>query len=205
MNRLTTLLLVSVVLSQLGCASTSSQDEMNTFSFMYDNQEYSIVSIKIPPDDPTNYLLLREQNTFILRARDNNLDGVLDTLLVGNVSLDQANEIYSHGLSQAINKGRYNRYEPSRIYALQVEEGSHAIQSYEQPIGTWNNRFIIYNSDNEIEVSIRDQKADGTLDHIEKGQQDLQSSQPLYDNLLEAGIQQGRIANVNGVFVVSKL
>jgi len=169
---------------------------------MYDDQEYSIVSIKVHLNDPTNYLLLRDQNTFVLRARDNNLDGVLDTLLLGSLSLEQANEIYTFGLSQAVNEGRYNRHQPSRTFYLTVEKGSHAIQSYEQPPGTWHNRFIVYDSENDIQVSILDQNADGTLDLFEKGQEDMMLNQSLYDNVLETGMQQGRIAKINGAFVV---
>ena len=156
---------------------------------MFDEREYSIVSIKVHPNAPTNYLLLREQDAFRLRARDNNLDGVLDTLLLGTLSLEQANEIYAYGLSKAIDEGRYNRHKPSRVFSLTFEEGSYAIQSYEQPTGTWNNRFIIYNSENEIQVSVLDQKADGNLDRVERGQEDMIINQPIYDNVLDTGIQ----------------
>ena len=62
---------------------------------MYDDREYDIVSIGVNSVNPVNYLLLREGDTVVLRARDNNVDGVLDTLLVGTVSLDEANRIYA--------------------------------------------------------------------------------------------------------------
>ncbi len=63
------------------CTATRSQPEVNRFTFVYDNTTYDILSTDAIHGVPVNYLLLREGNTFLLRARDNNLDGVLDTLL----------------------------------------------------------------------------------------------------------------------------
>ena len=202
MNGFSILLLACALLFGWGCSSTSYQTEVNQFSFIYDDQMYSIVSIGVVPGNSVNYLLLREDGTLLLRARDNNLDGVLDTLLVGSITMEKADEIYAHGISQAITEGKYRQSQPSRVFFQRTAEGFYAIQTFEHASFSSYNKFVIHNNIEQTEVIFLDQKADGTLDQIESGKGELQPSQSLYEQLLQAGIQTGQIVRTNGYYLV---
>ncbi len=197
-----TTLALTAILFFHGCASSPPPTEVNRFTFVYNNLAYDILSTDAIRGVPVNYLLLREGNTFLLRARDNDLDGVLDTLLAGDFSLEEANVIYAFGIAQAFAENKFKRREPPRVFYKRTVDGYYAIQSYEAAPNDWYIRFIIFNTRNNSEIAIIDVHADGILDHVEKGDGDPEASQPLYEEILEAGIRAGQITSLQGVFVV---
>ena len=204
MNAITKMLILGVLCMQLGCASTSTsnQGQENRFSFTYNDQEYSILHRSLPLNNTVNYLLSREGEAIVLSARDNNLDGVLDTLLIGDLPLETANTVYAFGINQSIAEGRYEQGEESRVFLQRTSEGFYAVQSYQQSAGVWYNTFVVYDTAEQQETRFVDQRADGVLNQVETGVGDLAATQALYQSFLEKGIQAGYIANKNGFYIV---
>ncbi|MEM7381152.1 MAG: hypothetical protein AAF361_08125 [Bacteroidota bacterium] len=120
----------------------------------------------------------------------------------GDLTLEEANTVYTHGISQAISEGKYRQQLPSRVLTQRTADGYYVIQSSELSPSVWYNTFIIYNSNDETEIRILDLSADGTLDEYESGSGDLEMSQLIYSRMLEEGVQAGRIVRVNGGFIV---
>ena len=202
MNTLPIFLFACILLFQWGCSSTSYQSEESRYSFLYNDQEYAILSRSLITGKSVNYLLMQGRDALLLSARDDNIDGVLDTLLIGDSSLENANTVYSYGMALAVTEGKYRQNQPSRVYYQRTEEGFYAIQTYEQSPSIWYNRFIIYDAVEKNEIILLDRNADGILNQIEAGNADLNASQPLYRNFLKAGVEAGQIVNINGSFVV---
>lgn len=89
-----------------GCETTSTLPR-NTFTFTHEGRTYEIVGVDDSPEEGRNFLILREGSQILLRARDDEQDGHLDTLLSGNLSLEDANRIYAVGIQQAYAQGQY--------------------------------------------------------------------------------------------------
>ena len=202
MKGFSVILLSFTLLSQWGCSSTPPQSEVNRFLFEYNDKEYSILSFGIRTGDPVNYLILREGESVALRARDNNLDGLLDTVLIGTITIEQANLIYSEGIAQALARGKYEKRQPLRVFTYATEEGVFSIQSFKRADQGWYNRFVIQYSSDETEITFMDQDANGVLDIPLGEEEDLDNSQSVYSTILEAGIQAGQIVPSNGSYIV---
>ena len=186
-----------------GCRSTSLPAEVSQFSFFYDRLEYTIYSIRPVGGNPANYLLLREDARVVLRAKDDDLDGILDTLLVGDISLEEANAIYARGIAEAVLAGKYQTSEPIRIYVQEQEAGgTYTIQSYKETAGSLYNMFSIQGVERSDIAVFVDFRADGTLDRLESGSADLEKSQALYERMLGEGVDAGKILRDNGAFIV---
>jgi hypothetical protein len=197
------LFFICTLASGWGCTSTSPQPEVSQFSFFYEGREYSIYSIRSIQDQPANYLLSRDGNTVVLRAKDGDLDGVLDTLMLGSISFEKANAIYASGISQAVRSGKYATSEPFSVYVRDLMTGGFSsIQTYDQAAGATYNVFTVRDVEQGIYAVFVDVHADGTLDRIESGTADLEVIQMLYESVLTEGLQSGRLVRIGGAFIV---
>lgn len=203
MNAITILPILCILLVYGACSSTSHPTGVHQYSFIYEGEGYSILSTDANRASPVNYLLQREQGITLLRARDEDLDGILDTLLLGTISLVEANAIYLAGISLALKDGKYKNRQTEHVFSQKTEEGYLAIQSYPGSSDSLRNiRFVIHNALENRDVVFLDEKADGTLDRVVRGEGDLESSQVLYERLLEAGLQAGQVTKTGRYYAV---
>ena len=198
-----TLPTLALVIFLAGCATTKNQTIKNVFTFDHDGHSYQIVSINTETGEGTNFLNLVDENGMeALSARDLDQDGTLDVIIKGQLSLEEANFIYSAGISNAKLKGSYNEREPLRSFEATHSNTLYTIRSYYVEDLTLTNMFIIHNASGGHESILEDITGDGVLDHIEKGSITLEEAQLLYDIILKAGIEKGRIELIGTTYVV---
>ncbi|MEX0685710.1 MAG: hypothetical protein WD267_05020 [Balneolales bacterium] len=191
------------LLTIVGCGTTEDQVERgrNTYHFEYEDQTYRIISLTDPENNGSNYLVLSQEGQVKLRARDNDQNGVLDTLLLGEISLDKANEIYTTGISLAIADHKFEERTPSRVFEYIVNDTIYIVQTIMQD--SPYNRFIIYDQKNGDEhIILIDNEANGILDEKENGDMDFKSYQELYSIVLKAGLTEGRVRNEEGRYII---
>ena len=107
MKYATLLLTLLLGLCAEGCTTTRNAPSRSLFAFSYEGDTYEILSLVIPTNGGSNFLLLRQGERVVLRAQDEDQDGTLDTLLTGNLTLESANRIYAQGIAQAQAQGKY--------------------------------------------------------------------------------------------------
>lgn len=185
----------------VGCGSTKTERTQFQFTFQYDGAEYLIISVVVSSDGGHNFLTRREDGELVFSAKDEDQNGVLDTILVGNMSLASANHIYARGIELARNQGRYREIPGTRIFEYRMLGSVYVVQSLTPDVGQFLNRFTYFNS-YRTEIICMDDDADGVLDRIQHGLADLEVSQELYETVLKVGVQRGLIRAVDNRYVV---
>ena len=90
-----------------GCRTAAPEPTPGPFRFALEGRDYEVVSVADPPGGGRNVLLRRDGGRVVLRAVDADQDGRLDTLLVGRLTLEEADRIYADGLRQAEARGQF--------------------------------------------------------------------------------------------------
>ncbi len=195
-------LMLGFVLFSCGCGGARTGFDRNAFSFDYGDGSYEIISIPVTANRGGNFLLLREGGKYVLRARDVNQDGVLDTLLFGHLSLERANQIYAAGLAEARAGGRYKTRKPSRIFELYQAENIYAIRTHVLGSDAWYNEFTFFDSATNDGTILLDADANGVLDGAENEERDVGKNQQFYETALTEGLRTGRIVLVDNRYRV---
>ncbi len=191
----------SALLALGACGSTRPAATQHVFRFTHDGHDYEIISVVVSADGGHNFLTRRDEGEWVLSAKDENQNGRLDTVLIGDVTLPLANEIYEAGIAEARARGKYREQTGSRIFEYQSLEYLYVVQTFVADSGEWYNSFAHFDI-NGREVVIFDTDADGDLDRVARGVVDIEASQRVYELALEEGIRCGRILATNGRFVV---
>jgi len=195
-------LLLALVLYVGGCATTNPEPERHSFAFTYEGDPYEIISVVVPTGGGGNYLALYEGNRFLIRAKDRDQDGRIDTVLVGDITLETANRIYAAGIAEAQRQGKYRETISSRVYELIQAGHTYLIQTYVVDAGRSYNKFILYDTAIGQETVFVDAEGDGILDSVASGDADLDASQPVYEMVLQEGIRDGRITRIDDRYTV---
>jgi hypothetical protein len=172
-----------------------------SFPFAHEGIDYEIISVVVSDDGGHNYLTRRSVGQLVFSAKDEDQNGTLDTVLVGNISLDEANDIYLDGIDQARSLGRYREEQDPYLFEYWIGGVTYAIHSFN--VGTDRHyNTLTFPDVVGREVICVDDGADGNLDRFKKGFGDLKASQDLYSSILSEGVRQGRIVVVGGSYVV---
>ena len=77
-----------------------------------------------------NLLLMNDQNgEIIVEGVDEDSDGKLDELLLGKITLSEANRIYYVGIEQALESGNFNSKNELRIFEFTDPPYSYTIET----------------------------------------------------------------------------
>lgn len=148
----------------LGMAcSTVKPAGSSRFSFVVDGRSYEIISIRDAEGGGANLLIHREGTKAVYRAMDSNRDGVIDFIQSGNISLENANRIYSAGLDIAREQGFYKPLYIDRVFRHTINLTRYEIRTYGNNAQTWFNTFRIGSEDRIWQ----DSDADGVLDAVD--------------------------------------
>jgi len=179
------------------------QPSRSIFAFDFEGQSYEIISTVIETNSGYNFLIQRENQQIVLRAIDNEQDGILDSLMIGNVTLEKANEIYMSGIQKANLKGGLKKQIHRRNYQITGYTVSYNLQTYHLLSGEIYNKFIIIDNRTNQHIVLLDMNADGVLDKIEKDNNDLMKYQGLYKNVIDSGIWDGKINKKDNMYLVN--
>ena len=179
-------LLASSAALGLACATTAL-DTDGAFAFEVDGRTYGILGTG-PAGERANELVSLE-GPVRLRARDRDQDGRLDTLLVGDLPLAEADAIYARGIAIARAAGAYAERVPPRTFATPDGPYTLVVWSVASGGADWENRFVMYEGAQSGQVFV-DADADGVLD-------DAPDAQDAYARALSAGRRAGRVEVVD--------
>jgi hypothetical protein len=177
----------------VGCASTKPELRQSIFGFDYGGERYQIISVVVADEGGYNHLVRRDAERYVLHARDYDQDGELDTLLIGDVTLEQANRIYAAGIEQAKIEGRFRSLTNTRLYEVELPEGVCTILTFPAGLESWTNRFTFVEAETQVLVTFLDLTANGSLDRVEGGAGDLAIGQALYTRALQRGLREDRV------------
>lgn len=183
-----------------GCASTRESPSKHVFTFTHEGRGYEILSSDAYSALRGNYLIGRDGSEVVLRAVDEDQDGQIDDVEIGDVSREHANSIYMAGIAKAWNAGRFHQQDPFVAYEMRQSGQLLVVRTYRG--ADVYNRFIVYDAaDNSTTVGL-DSDLDGRLDRIERPGLDTKVIQEAYAFALDAGLREGRIEHIESRFLV---
>lgn len=172
------------------------------FVFDVEGADYQILSVVDPEGNGANYLLCRVDGRTVLRALDGDQDGVIESVLTGAISVQEANRIYALGIQAASSGGKVDRREAPRLFRLEERGQTWSVRTVMDGPGSPYNTFSVIDSDGTHRAVATDEGADGTLDRLVEGDYPLVSAQSLYRTTLDRGQLLGRILREDGHFIV---
>ncbi len=198
-TRLALGLTVGAALWIAACTGTRPPPPTGQFAFEYEGTPYAIISTEAIVGEGN--VLLRRAHPF-LRADDRDQDGRLDTVVAGNLTLAQANQVYAAGLAQAEARGKRQERVLAPTFTVELSGGACTIQTLRSRDGQLFNRFVCIAAAQPQPVIALDNEADGVLDRLEQGSTRLDSLQTRYAFVLQRGIGEGRVERRDGAFWV---
>lgn len=186
----------------LSCANLRSEPEQTVYRFKYGDSDCQIVGSRAPGGERVNLLVGRENDQVVFRALDRDQNGMIDEVLQGDVSVEEANAIYAEGIAHSIRRGKYRERRVPMVYEVIDRGRIYIIRTHPEGDDSFRNTFTMYDRATGGEEAFEDADADGVLDAAGEGQEEWQRNQELYVRVLEAGVRDGRIAKVCGRYIV---
>ncbi len=184
-----------------GCASLS-QGPVKAFEFERDAVTYAILAFDTGAER-LNDLVRLDGDRLLLRARDLDQDGRLDTMLVGSLALDDANAIYADGIDAARSRGRYRVRVPDRTYALRLMTGRLVVWSVAEGGSDWSNRVARIDASGSVAWTYADADADGQLDADAASSDAVpERAARAYARILDVGQRAGAVEVIGGRYRV---
>jgi hypothetical protein len=180
-----------------GCANQKPQLRASQYRFSHNDETYRLRSIF--SKDTTEFYNELVGANFV--AIDFDQDRVLDRILLGEVSLSEAQKVYELGLEQLARENKLQMRIPQvSRYIHEKNDFQVEIRSFRPTNAQPFNEFII--TDNRPvacpeTIIIIDHRADGTLDEVLKGAATPEKLQAQYAKVIEVGLQKGELIKVN--------
>ena len=185
-----------------GCAQQSHMLSASQYRFNIEDETYRIRSI-FYDDESEAYNELIGQN---FMAVDFDQDRVIDCILLGEVSLNEAQKIYEYGLGEVVRENRLQVKVPSiDRYVYENSEFHCEIRSFRPTNVPPFNQFQMIDKHQLVSPQVNimvDQNADGTLDEVLKGGIALDHAQSRYADVIETGLQRHELVKVNDRILV---
>jgi hypothetical protein len=183
------------------CGPARPRIEIGGYDFICQGQTYRIESVTPNFAEGYNLLLQKKEGNLLFKATDEEQDGVLDRVDIGEISLEEARAIYREGLIAGNKLGKVKRKTVARDYKTVLDGCSITIVTYILALGGIYNKLTIDDRFHRESIVI-DEDSDGIIDGVEKGQDSLDNYQKLYDRVLDQGVKQGRIEKWEGKYLV---
>ncbi len=201
------LLNFSMILMFLGLINCTSKSELmnsypNLLTFSHQGKEYKILGFFPQDSDGFNLLIRKEQNKILLKCIDKQQDGVLDEVIVGDITLEEANNIYQEGILIAIENGSLKEKQFEHYYLTSDMGNIFELRTYVPVDGETYNIFAVKPISDGRTYVLRDLEADGSLDYFEEGEGELELFQSYYDKVVQKGISGNKIKLSDGVYYV---
>jgi len=195
------LFFIALAFPLLMCTSTRPKIRVGGYYFKYKGREYRIRSVTPNFVDGYNILTLEEGDEVLLKGIDKEQDGILDIVTIGDITLQQARDIYDHGIKFGKKRGYIKMESVAREFHTTIGNSNCFLVSYVLALGEIYNKLIIEDM-SFGEVIIIDENADGNLDQIKKGPQEMERYQRLYRLVLNNGLRSRDIVKFKGKYIV---
>ena len=187
-----------------GCATQMPQLSVSQYRFNFNDETYRIRSIS-SEDKTESYNELIGEN---FMAADFDQDRIIDCILLGEVSLNEAQKIYEYGLDEVTKENKLQVRIPTiNRYVHESNDFQIEIRSFRPTNAQPFNQFKITDNRPVVHpeiIIIVDQNADGTLDEVLKGEVTLEKVQSQYAEVIEAGLQKRELIKVNNTILVKE-
>ena len=198
---ITVIILAAII---MGCGVTRPPINTSGISFDYEGKTYRIESMTPQFKEGYNVLVLKEGNKTFLRAIDKEQDGLLDKVVQGKLTLAQADEIYRYGIAEAKHRGNYRKRDFARVYRTSDVMNDYVLRTYVLAVGETYNLFSVQNKNTqEFKSVVLDLAADGSLNEAEKGAENMEYYQKLYQEILDQGLKEGKILKTDEMYLVA--
>lgn len=207
MKLLFSLFIIVTLLGLNNCASNS--ELLNGYSslliFSHEGEEYKIFGFSPNETVGYNYLIKQENNEILIKCIDKQQDGTLDEVIVGDISLKEANSIYREAILTASASGFLKEKYFENYYITSDKQNIFEVRTYALADGDIYNFFAVKDINDEDDIYIaRDLLANGNLDYFEEGDGDIRQFQSFYDEVIEKGIQDDKIKVSKGTYRIVK-
>jgi len=186
------------------CATQKPQLRVSQYRFNLEDETYRIRSISSVDKTESYNELIGEK----FMAADYDQDRIIDSILLGEVSLSEAQQIYDYGLNEVSKEKKLQVRNPNiNRYLHEKNDFQLEIRSF-RPINAQPfNEFKITDNRSLVRpeiIIIVDQNADGILDEVLKGSVSLEKAQSQYAEAIAAGLQKGELVKGNGTILVKE-
>jgi hypothetical protein len=196
--------LTTFLLFHSGCAGRKPETMATRYRFTYQNEEYRILSIFSDDEKVAANKLLGKD--FV--AIDFNKDRFIDSIVLGDVSLMDAQAIYEEGLKTAARENKVlSKVDDTGGFLIEETGTFYEIKSFHPPETAVFNEFHITNitksGKKELSVLV-DRGADGTLDEVLTGTISLEKAQKQYVQVITAGLKKRKLIRNDEMFLVKR-
>ncbi len=186
------------------CAGRKPNIVISSYSFEYNEENYRIRSVSSKNDS----IFFNELISDKFVAKDYDQDGLIDEIILGKVNITKAQKIYEYAINKLStqNKLREVSYK-FNAYKHSNSEYNYEIKSFYPNNAEPFNEFIIINNKLILNTYIAicvDQKADGNLDRIVKGAISLEKIQTIYSGVIQQGLKNNALIEIDSMILVNK-
>ncbi|MFH1212987.1 MAG: hypothetical protein V1681_02785 [Candidatus Neomarinimicrobiota bacterium] len=191
-------------LSFYDCAASRPQSSVSQYQFNLNEQVFRIRSINSSnKSECCNELI---GGKFL--AIDFDQDRIIDKIIVGTVSLSEAQKIYDYGLEILFRENRIKELNPeNHKYVQESSEFWFEIKSFQPANAKSFNEFKTVNKKqlvNPETIVAIDYESDGTLDEILKGTITLEKVQAQYSEVIKSGLEKDKLIKTGNTILVKR-
>jgi len=192
-----------LLLILINCRTIRPTIEIGRYMFNYNNLTYRIESVTPSNMEGYNILSRLENEHIVFKAIDKEQNGTLNEVLIGDLTLKDANAIYQVGIKEGERLGYIKKRTFAREYRTYDELNNYLLATYLLAVGDVYNKFRITSRHIiSSEIVVIDLDADGKLDKVENGDMGLNFYQKYYDKILARGLKEMKIEKRNGTYIV---
>jgi len=195
---------ILLLLVCFSCTSSDQNLQVSGFRFAFEGNDYFIRSIYCPNNPQScNHLIGKD-----FEAVDLNQDRIIDKIVKGDLTILEAQRIYSYSLDLLKKQNKLSEVNKSNEHFKFVLEKTNIIfeiTSFQPEIGDPFNQFKIVEKRVTVSNSIslfNDKNSDGNLEEKLDGTLSIMEAQKQYQETIEEGIKADRIEKVNGMIRV---
>ncbi len=196
--------LLFIVAALIGCAQQQPKLTVSQYRYTMNDESFRIRSIQSSEKSHSYNEVIGDK----FLAVDYDQDGVLEAVLLGEVSLAEAQKVYDYGLNSLFQANKLQVRPPD--FTRYVEERGNLqfeIRSFRPTHAPPFNQFRITNTRTLIPAEVLvfvDQDADGVLDGVLKGDVSLEKFQSEYQEMIQNGLRRGALIKANGMVLVKE-
>lgn len=196
-------LLLGLVLP-MNCAHQPPPPAAAQYRFTMADKIYRIRSIRSPEKSQSYNELIGEK----FLAVDYDQDGVLDAVVLGDVTLAEAQQVYDFGLNAVQQEHKLEVRNPTiNGFILDQDNFRLEIRTFRPPGAAPFNQFKIIDNRQVVQIEMQvfiDRNADGVLDEGLKGVVIAEKHQALYTQMIQRGLALGQLLKMNGMILVKE-
>ncbi|MBN2414740.1 hypothetical protein JXO52_02810 [bacterium] len=188
-----------------GCATTRMTASNTKMSFEYEGDSYTIQSHNPDTQVGYNILVSMQDEKTVFKALDEQQDGVIDKVVVGDIPMWKAQTIYDAGIKSGREKGAVKKRYVERTYTCSDANYYYVLQTFELAVGDVYNKLVIQDrSTSFFQTIVTDIDADGSLNRIDKdGKLSMDAYQDFYKTVIARGMSEGKIQKSDNKYLVA--